>query len=198
MSDLTKELIQILRERSYREGDFTLASGRKSKYYIDVKTTSLWPRGADLIGKLAMEKLSGGGASVGAGSGGAAPSGLPKIHALAGLTLGADPILTAVSLAALALGKTWPALIVRKEPKKHGTEKYIEGIENVAADSNILVVEDVVTSGESGLLAAKRCREAGFKPVAVLTVVDRQEGGEEAIVAQGLKLVSLLKLGDLK
>lgn len=182
MADLKKELIQILRERSYREGDFTLASGRKSKYYIDVKTTSLWPRGAELIGKLAMEHSS----EIG------------KIHALAGLTLGADPILTAVSLAALAQGKTWPALIVRKEPKKHGTEKYIEGIENVASGASILVIEDVVTTGESGLLAAKRCLESGFKPTAVLTVVDRQEGGEAAIVAQGLKLISLIKLSELK
>jgi orotate phosphoribosyltransferase len=182
MADLKSELIQILRERSYREGDFTLASGRKSKYYIDVKTTSLWPRGADLIGRLAVEKIAG----------------IGKIHALAGLTLGADPILTAVSLAGLAQGKTWPALIVRKEPKKKGTEKYIEGIENVASGSSVLMIEDVVTTGDSGLLAAKRCRESGYQPVGVLTVVDRQDGGEEAIAAQGLKLFSLLKLSDLR
>lgn len=187
MADLKSELIQILRERSYREGDFTLASGRKSKYYIDVKTTSLWPRGADLIGRLAVEKIAEAGKNAGLG----------KIHALAGLTLGADPILTAVSLAGLAQGKTWPALIVRKEPKKHGTEKYIEGIENVANGSSILIIEDVVTTGDSGLLAAKRCRESGYKPVGVLTVVDRQEGGEEAIASQGLKLFSLLTLADL-
>lgn len=184
MREQIRNLVEILRERSYREGDFTLASGRKSKFYIDVKTTSLWPEGADEIGRLAVQEI--------------AAAGLGRIHALAGLTLGADPILTAVSLAGLRAGHRWPALIVRKEPKKHGTEKYIEGIENVARGASVLILEDVVTSGESGLLAAKRCREAGYTPVGILAVVDREEGGRQAIEGQGLKLWSLVKLTDLR
>src|SRR5881628_10122 len=101
--DQSAQLIRLIRERSYREGDFTLASGKKSKFYIDLKATTLHPEGAYLIGKLGFEV-----------------SRALGVEAVGGLTLGADPIATAVSLAAREAGVMWPAYIVRKEPKGHG------------------------------------------------------------------------------
>lgn len=177
-------LIEILRERSYREGDFTLASGEKSAFYIDVKTTSLYPEGAALIGELAVERL--------------VAAGFRDLGGVGGLTLGADPIGTAVSLAAHSHGFLWPAFIVRKEPKGHGTLKYIEGVENLDHKKDLIVLEDVVTTGGSGAKAVERVRAEGFKVAAVLSVVDREQGGEAAFRRLGLPLFSLLRLSDLK
>lgn len=181
--ELKRGLIAIIRERSYREGDFTLASGKKSPFYIDVKTTSLHPEGARLIGLLAVDA--------------AVRSGV-EARGVGGLTLGADPIGTAVSLAAWQRGIYWPAYIVRKEPKGHGTLKYIEGIENLEKGAKLIVVEDVVTTGGSGLQAVERLRDAGFNPVALLAVMDREEGGAERFREAGLKFISLLRISDLR
>src|SRR6478609_8399805 len=125
-------LPKLIRQRSYREGDFTLASGKKSTFYVDLKATTLHPDGAYLVGKLAVAE--------------AKRAGL-EVQGVGGLTLGADPIATAVSLAAREAGLEWPAFIVRKEPKDHGTARYIEGVENLRPGAKLLVVEDVVTTG---------------------------------------------------
>ena len=119
------------------------------------------------------------------------------IDAVGGLTLGADPIATAVSLAAREIGLFWPAYIVRKEPKGHGTARYIEGTENLPPRAKCLVLEDVVTTGGSSLKAIERLRLAGYQPVAVLTVVDRNEGGRQVIEKEGLQFLSILDLADL-
>jgi orotate phosphoribosyltransferase len=178
---LKRELIALIRKLSYREGDFTLASGKKSSFYIDMKATTLHPQGAKLVGELAVEALSG-----------------LQVDGVGGLTLGADPIATAVSLAALAQGKIWPAFIVRKEPKDHGTARYIEGTENLKRGARVVVLEDVVTTGGSSLKAIERLREAGFEPVAVLTVVDREQGGAEAFAKAGVKLISLIRFSEIQ
>lgn len=182
-TEIRRNLISLIREASYREGDFTLASGKKSRFYIDLKATTLHPDGAHWIGELAVElalreKLG--------------------IDGVGGLTLGADPLATAISLAARARGLSWPAFIVRKEPKDHGTSRYIEGTENLKPGANVLVLEDVVTTGGSSIKAIERLREAGYNPVATLTVVDRQQGGAEALAAQGLRFFSLLTLEDIQ
>ena len=117
---------------------------------------------------------------------------------MGGLTLGADPIATALSLAARARGVSWPAFIVRKEPKGHGTGKYIEGVENLRPGAAVLVLEDVVTTGGSSLKAIERLRAEGFLPMAVLTIVDREQGGEAAIRALGLEFLSLARIGDIR
>src|SRR4051812_28321077 len=134
----TRELIALIRKLSYREGDFTLASGKKSTFYIDMKVTTLHPEGAHLIGELAVETLKQAGINVGG---------------VGGLTLGADPIATAVSLAAYRHGMIWPVYIVRKEAKDHGTSKYVEGTENLKPGASLIVLEDVVTTGGSSLKA---------------------------------------------
>ena len=180
---LRESLIRLVRERSYREGDFTLASGQKSSFYIDMKATTLHPDGAYLIGELAVELL--------------AQKDVP-IEGVGGLTLGADPIATALSLAGRARGKSWPAFIVRKEAKGHGTGKYVEGAENLRPGAPVLVLEDVVTTGGSSVKAIERLRAEGYRPVAVLTVVDRQQGGEANLRALGVDFFSLLTLTDLR
>ena len=181
--DVTRErLRRLVRERSWREGDFTLSSGKKSSFYIDLKSSTLHPEGAMLIGALAVREARASGVAV---------------DAVGGLTLGADPIATATSLAAREVGLFWPAFIVRKEPKGHGTGRYIEGTENLPPRAKCLVLEDVVTTGASSLKAIERLREAGYEPTSVLTVVDRNEGGREAIEREGLRFLKLLDLADL-
>ena len=186
-------LLRLIRERSYREGDFTLASGKKSKFYIDMKATTLSAEGAFLIGRLSFEMIrrfadirfkSAGGSSA--------------VQAVGGLTLGADPIATAVSLAAYSQGVDWPAFIVRKEAKDHGTGRYVEGRENLPAGAKVIVLEDVVTTGGSSIKAIERLRAEGYDPVAVLTVVDREEGGEAALKATGLEFLRILSISDLR
>lgn len=184
MKDPIKDrLISLIRKVSYREGDFTLASGKKSRFYIDLKATTLHPEGADLIGKLAVQELSRKGWT---------------IDAVGGLTLGADPIATAVSLAAWSQGMSWPAFIVRKEPKAHGTSRYIEGVENLRPGASVVVLEDVVTTGGSSLKAVERLKESGFEPLGVLSVVDREEGGREIFEQKSLELISLVTVSELR
>jgi orotate phosphoribosyltransferase len=182
-----EKLREIILKKSYREGDFTLASGKKSSFYIDLKATTLSAEGAYLIGKAVMELHSQDTALKDLG-----------IQAVGGMTLGADPLATAVSLASHARGLSWPAFIVRKTPKDHGTSRFIEGTENLSAGARVLVLEDVVTTGGSSLQAIERLREAGYVPVAVLTVVDRQQGGQEAFERAGVRLFSLLTLSELR
>jgi orotate phosphoribosyltransferase len=184
MNQLEREkLRKLVRERSYREGRFTLASGQVSDFYVDLKATTLHPDGAYLIGRLAVEVVR--------------EAGL-QIQGVGGLTLGADPIATAVSLAAREAGSCWPAYIVRKEPKDHGTSKYIEGSENLPPGAKVLVLEDVVTTGGSSVKAIERLRAAGYHPEAVLTVVDREQGGAEVFSKLGVRFLSLLTLTEIK
>jgi orotate phosphoribosyltransferase len=176
-------LVKILRERSYREGTFTLASGKTSTFYLDVKETALAPEGAFLIGALAVEALLNAGL---------------KPHAVGGLTLGADPLATAVSLAFFSVGMEVPAFIVRKQPKDHGTLAWIEGAKTFPKGASLVVLEDVVTTGGSSLKAVEKLEEAGFKVAAILTVVDRLEGARKTIEAKGLKFLSLCTLIDIR
>jgi orotate phosphoribosyltransferase len=180
---LQRELAALIKKLSYREGDFTLASGKKSTFYIDLKATTLHPDGAYLLGKLAVDVIL--------------KSGL-KIDAVGGLTLGADPIATAISLAARERGVIWPAFIVRKEPKDHGISRYIEGTDNMKPGASVLVLEDVVTTGGSSFKAIERLREAGYKPAAVLTVVDREQGGDKLIKGAGLEYLVLATMSQIR
>lgn len=176
-------LVQLIREKSYREGDFTLASGKKSTFYIDLKASTLHPVGAHLIGYLGFQLLQ---------------SAEIEVEAVGGLTLGADPIATAVSLAALEGGKIWPAFIVRKESKGHGTLKFIEGTENLKPGAKVAVMEDVVTTGGSALQAVEKLRAEGYVPTVVLGIVDRNQGGREAIEKAGLRLLPILSLAEIQ
>ena len=176
-------LLNLILEKSYREGDFTLSSGLKSNFYIDLKPTILHPVGAKAIGELTAnwiisEKLN--------------------FDGVGGLTLGADPIVMAVSLGALEKGIVLPASMIRKEPKKHGTSRFIEGIENFKPGSNFLVVEDVVTTGASAKKAIEILRAEGFKVSHVLTIVDREAGGTAEFKNLDVEFHSFFTISEIK
>lgn len=175
-------LKQLLLEKSYRKGTFTLSSGRESDFYIDGKQTTLSAEGAYLCGKLMLEIIQ---------------AHEVKIDAVGGMTLGADPLVTAVSMVSFLEKNPIPAFIVRKESKKHGTEDYLEGRKNLPEGATVALVEDVVTSGGTLIQVIDRVEAQGYKVGAVLTVVDRQEGGAEALAAKGVKLEAVFTREEL-
>lgn len=182
---MRNELLALLTEHSFARREVILASGRRSNFYIDCKQTTLMGRGHVLIGELMLERITRFEARSGA-----------QIQAVGGLTLGADPLASAISHTASLKGRELPAYIVRKSPKAHGTERYIEGVTKLPEDSEVVVLEDVVTTGGSAITALGRVRDAGFKVPLVLGLVDRMEGGREAIEAEGVELICLYERGD--
>lgn len=176
LNQMRRRLKELLLEKSYREGKIKLTSGKESDFYIDGKQTTLDPEGAYLCGKLLYDLIC---------------SQAEKIGAVGGMTLGADPLVTAVSVVSFLEGKPLPAFIVRKEPKSHGTENYIEGKDNLAEGTRVALLEDVVTTGGTLLQVIERVKSQGFEIGLVATIVDRQEGGTEALAKQGYKLFSL-------
>jgi len=177
-AELRARLLPLLAERAYRHGQFTLASGRTSEHYVNCKPVSLSGVGLALLGALLLEQLE------------------PEAVAVAGLTLGADPLVSAVAMRAALDGRALDALIVRKEAKGHGTGAWLEG-PLPPPGSCITVLEDVVTTGGSALKAVIQLREAGYRVQRVVTIVDRQEGGEAAMAAADLELSSLFLLEEV-
>jgi len=175
-------LLEILKEKSYEKREVTLASGRKSDFYIDCKQTTLDAEGAYLTGKLMYEIIHGLN---------------DNIEGAGGLTLGADPIATAVSIASFLADKPLPAFIIRKEPKGHGTGQWLEGTKNLKKGAKVVIVEDVVTTGGSSLKAVKRAEESGLTVELILALVDRCEGGRENIEKEGYKLKSLFERAEI-
>ncbi len=171
-------LLPMLATKAYRHGTFTLASGRTSHHYVNCKPVSLSGTGLALLGALMLEEIE------------------TAATAVAGLTLGADPLVSAVALQAALAGRDLDALIVRKEAKGHGTGAWLEG-PLPESGSVITVLEDVVTTGGSSLKAVKQLREAGYTVNRVVTIVDRQEGGLAAMNAAGLELRSLFLLEEI-
>jgi orotate phosphoribosyltransferase len=171
-------LLSLLAERAYRRGQFTLASGRSSEHYVNCKPVSLSGVGLALLGQELLALVE------------------PDAAAVAGLTLGADPLVSAVAMAAALAGRDLDALIVRKEAKGHGTGAWLEG-PLPAAGRRITVLEDVVTTGGSALKAVQQLRQAGFVVERVAAIVDRQEGGQAAMEAAGLELRSLFLLEEV-
>jgi len=176
---LRQELLQLLLDRAYKEGDFVLSSGARSNYYINGKEVTLHPVGAQLIGRLLLEWLP------------------ADTEAVAGLTLGADPIVTAVSVVSAYENRPLPALIIRKEAKGHGTQAYIEG-PKLAEGARVAVLEDVVTTGASAMKAVKRLRDAGYRVDRVLAVVDREAGGAQLYDREGLQFHALVSIAELQ
>ena len=167
-------LVDMLAVRSARRGTFTLASGRQSDLYSDARLTTMSPDGQATIGPLALERMR-------------ARGWMPD--SVGGLTLGADPVSYAIAHAS-ALAKTpVRAFTVRKEAKTHGTGKLIEG--PFQAGDKVVVIEDVITTGGSALKAVAAIRAAGGVVLGVLAVVDREEGGREVLLAEGLEVETL-------
>lgn len=181
-------LKNILLKKSVKFGTFTLTSGKTSDFYVDVRQTALSAEGATLIGELLLHEIV------------TTPHDFPKdsISGVAGLTLGADPIVTAISIASHHSGYRLPALIVRKESKGHGTNNFIEGLSNIGrSDARIVVVDDVITTGGSILKTIQRIEDQGFVVPYVLSVIDRSEGGKEVIEEKGYPVRSLFVKNDL-
>ena len=173
-------LAALLRERSVSLGDFLLSSGQRSTYYIDARKTTMSAEGQRLIGRLALAALRGAGW---------APA------AVGGLTMGADPVAYAIARESLEAPPLIQAFSVRKVTKQHGTRKRIEG--NFSAGDPVVIVEDVITSGGSAGEAIDAVTEAGGRVLGVLAVVDREQGGREALQAKGLDVVALTTTSEL-
>ncbi|NJL90584.1 MAG: orotate phosphoribosyltransferase [Coleofasciculaceae cyanobacterium SM2_1_6] len=172
-------LLDLFCQLAYQEGDFTLSSGKKSDYYINGKEVTLHPQGAVAIGRLILPLLP------------------PETAAVAGLTLGADPIVSAVSVVSTYAGRPMPGLIVRKEAKGHGTAAYIEGMK-LPEGAEVVVLEDVVTTGGSAMKAVERLRAAGYVVNRVIALVDRQQGGAEFYRSVNLDFHSIFQISQLK
>ena len=176
---LRQYLLDLFCQLAYQEGDFALSSGQRSSYYINGKQVSLHPQGALAIGRILLSELP------------------TDTQAVAGLTLGADPIVSAVSVVSAYEDRPIPALIIRKEPKGHGTRAYIEG-PSLPSGSLVVVLEDVVTTGQSALKAVERLREAGYRVNQVIALVDRQQGGAELYQSAGLKSQCMFSIPETR
>ncbi|UCD70612.1 MAG: orotate phosphoribosyltransferase [Syntrophobacterales bacterium] len=180
--DLRMRLLEIIRNKSYEEGEVTLTSGRKSHFYVDGKQTTLDSEGAYLVGKLFYEMIK--------------RSKIP-VEAVGGPTLGADPIVTAISIVSYLEGVPIPAFIIRKEPKKHGKALWIEGDKSLRSGTNVAIIEDIVTTAGSTLRAIEIAKAQGLQVVQVLALVDREEGGRENLAREGYILESIFTKTDI-
>src|SRR4028119_1568849 len=176
---LRQLLLDLFCQLAYKEGDFVLSSGKSSSHYINGKQVTLHPQGALAVGRLLLSHLP------------------TDTDAVAGLTLGADPIVSAVSVVSAYENRPIPALIVRKESKGHGTMAYIEG-PSLPQGAKVVVLEDVVTTGQSAMKAVERLREAGYSVEQVIALVDRQQGGAELYQAAGLKFEAVFSIVEIQ
>ena len=171
-------LIELVRAKALKFGQFTLASGKKATYYLDGKQVTLDSVGARLVAEGLLDLLG--------------QSAMPT--AIGGMSIGADPITAAVITMSGVRGTPLLGFMVRKEPKGHGTNQYIEG--PVKPGDTAVIVEDVVTTGGSSLQAIECAEAFGLKIVGVLAIIDRMEGGAEAFARRGCKFASLLSIRD--
>lgn len=188
-SDLMKasrnRLLDLLTELSFALREVTLVSGKKSDFYVDCKQTTLSAEGHVLVGRLVLACIDGYERREGRSIGG-----------VGGLTLGADPIASAVSLTSALAGRPIPAFVVRKQAKGHGTGAWLEGARNLEDGAEVVIVEDVCTTGASALAAVERVREAGYVVRLVVCLVDRLEGGRPAVEAADVEMVALFDRED--
>ncbi|MBW4561170.1 MAG: orotate phosphoribosyltransferase [Mojavia pulchra JT2-VF2] len=179
LTTLRYKLLDLFCQLAYQEGDFVLSSGLRSSYYVNKTQVTLHPQGALAVGRLVFPLLP------------------ADTQAVAGLTLGADPIVTAVSVVSVYENRPIPALIIRKEAKGYGTRAYIEG-PLLPEEAKVVVLEDVVTTGQSALKAVGRLKEAGYTVEQVIALVDRQQGGAELYESAGLKFEALFTIAEIQ
>lgn len=179
-----RALIDLISAEAVFHGDFTLSSGKKASYYVDMRKLTLDHRAAPAIGRIMLDLIR-------SGLGAAADD----VVAVGGLTLGADPIANAVLHASVGTERPLDAFVVRKEPKDHGRGRQIEGAD--VAGKRVVVVEDTSTTGQSALKAVEALRREGAEPVAVAVIVDRKTGAQQAIEDAGLVWLAAIDLDDL-
>ncbi len=176
---MKRRLAELLVEKSYIEGEVILTSGKKSDYYFDCKQTALHPEGAYLLGNLFLDMLP------------------ADIVGVGGMTLGADPLVTAVTVVSQTRGRPLPGFIVRKNPKGHGTNQYLEGMANFRPGDRVALLEDVVTTGGTLVKVIDRVTDAGLVVAGVYCVLDREEGGAATLAGRGFGLNAIFTRGDL-
>ena len=176
------KLLIILNDLSYEEGDFTLVSGKKSTYYIDAKETTLNPEGMFLIGKLMYQMAKE----------------IPGIEAVGGVSIGGDPLVCAVVLESYNKKDNLAGFLIRKEPKGHGTNRWVEGGKNLKKGMSVVILEDVITTGGSSLRAIEVTEKEGYNVKGIVAILDRLEGGKEAIESKGYLFRSIFTLKDLR
>ncbi len=174
--NMNEEFLELLKKYAYKKGEFTLSSGKTSEHYVNCKPVTLTGRGLTLVSMMLLEHVN--------------------TQVVAGLTLGADPLVSGVAVCSALDGRMVNALIVRKEPKGHGTEAWIEGL-LPPEGTKITVLEDVVTTGGSAIKAVEKLRDAGYVVERVVAILDRQEGGKDAMIEANLELISLFQLPEL-
>jgi orotate phosphoribosyltransferase len=187
MKSLLKEQLRaLLQQKSVCHGEFTLASGAKSKFYVDARVTTLDPRGACLVGEVGWELVKETASKLG-----------KRVDAIGGLTMGADPVALSIGIAAQRQDPSSPLQVftVRKSVKEHGRQKRIEG--NFSRGDSVVVVDDVITTGGSTIQAIDAIEEAGGQIAFVIVLVDREEGGRENIEKRGYKVVPIFTRADL-
>jgi orotate phosphoribosyltransferase len=176
IKEMKERLGEIILERSFKYSDnppFTLASGRQSNYYFNCKPTTLDPEGMNLIGAIIFDMVKG-----------------SAITAAGGLTLGADPIANSLAVISYQMGRPIKSFIVRKDVKDHGTKSPIEG--SVQAGEKVLIIDDVITTGASTIMAIEQAQKAGLNVDRVITLIDREEGGRENILKHVRDVESVL------
>ena len=180
MIETREDFLTLLKEDAYKKGDFKLSSGKKSKHYVNCKPVTLQGDALMFISWCMLECLD------------------EDCDAIGGLTLGADPLVAGVAMVSAIEERYLDGLIVRKEPKGHGTKAWIEG-PTLAPGSKVTVLEDVITTGGSAIKAAKRLRDAGYVVENVVAIINRQDGTEadDAMDDADLNLISLFKLEEL-
>jgi orotate phosphoribosyltransferase len=179
-SPLLDELVSLVASEALRRGTFTLASGRTASFYLDAKQVVLDAHGSMLVGRAILERLQACG---------------PLPDAVGGMAIGADPVTGAVVTMAGVAGLPLKGFMVRKEAKGHGMQRFVEG--PVEAGHRVVIVEDVITTGGSSLVAIDRVQEFGLVVERVVTVIDRLAGAAEALAARGIPLESLVTIRDL-
>lgn len=172
-------LLHLLATEAYQEGNFTLSSGQKSAYYLNGKPVSLSAEGALAIGQLFFSLLP------------------DEIEAVAGLTLGADPLVSAVTVVSAYENRPLSGIIVRKKPKGHGTNAYLEG-KKLPSKAKVVVLEDVVTTGNSALFAVEQLQTVGYEVTEILAIVDREQGGKELYQEKGIKFQALFSITEVQ
>lgn len=179
LATIKQQLLDLICTDAYKEGDFVLSSGQQSSYYINGKLVTLHPQGGQMVGRVMLDYLNN------------------TVVGVGGLTLGADPIVTAVSVVAAYEGRSITPLIVRKEAKGHGTQAYIEG-PVLPENSNVVILEDVVTTGQSAMKAIVRLRDAGYTVNQVISLVDRQQGGAEYYAQAQIDFKAVYKISEIQ
>ena len=179
MTDARAKLIQYISEEAVFHGDFTLTSGKKASYYVDLRRVSLDHRVAPLIGQVMLDLIAD----------------IPDVAAVGGLTMGADPVAAAVMHQGAARGLSYDSFVVRKEPKDHGRGRQVEGPD--LAGKRVIVLEDTSTTGGSPLKAIEALKKVGAEIAAVAVVVDRNTDAREIIEAAGYRYLYAIGLDDL-